>query len=68
MTNEKIELKDVLNFFEFEKVRAETRARIIELKGRRRVSIGPAPLLRLREPRHPALPDPGDVPGRADHR
>jgi hypothetical protein len=40
MTNDKIELKDVLNFFEYEKVREEKRARIIELKGRRRVSIG----------------------------
>jgi len=40
MRNEKIERKDVLNFFEYEKVREETRARIIELKGRRRVSIG----------------------------
>ena len=38
--NEKIELKDVVNFFEYEKVREAMRARIIELKRRRRVSIG----------------------------
>ncbi len=40
MANEKIELKDVVNFFEYEKVREATRARIIELKRRRRVSVG----------------------------
>ena len=40
MTNEKIELKDVVNFFEYEKVRDAMRARIIELKRRRRVSVG----------------------------
>jgi hypothetical protein len=40
MTNEKVELKDVLNFFEYEKVRAEMRERVIELKRVRRVSVG----------------------------
>ena len=40
MTNEKIELKDVLNFFEYEKVRAEMRERVIELKRVRRVTVG----------------------------
>jgi len=40
MANEKLELKDVVNFFEYEKVREATRARIIELKRRRRVSVG----------------------------
>jgi len=29
MANEKLELKDVVNFFEYEKVREATRARII---------------------------------------
>ncbi len=40
MANEKIELKDVLNFFEYEKVRAEMRGRVIELKRVRRVPVG----------------------------
>ena len=40
MTNEKIELKDVLNFFEYEKVRTEMRERVIELKRERRVTVG----------------------------
>jgi hypothetical protein len=40
MTNEKIELKDVLNFFDYEKVRAEMRERVIELKRVRRVTVG----------------------------
>ena len=40
MTNEKVELKDVLNFFEYEKVRAEMRERVIELKRVRRVTVG----------------------------
>ena len=39
-TNEKVELKDVLNFFEYEKVRAEMRERVIELKRVRRVTVG----------------------------
>ncbi|HEY4908440.1 MAG TPA: DUF3501 family protein, partial [Methylomirabilota bacterium] len=34
------ELKDVLNFFEYEKVRAEMRERAIELKRVRRVTVG----------------------------
>jgi len=38
--NKKIELKDVVNFFEYEKVRETMRARVIELKGRRRVAVG----------------------------
>lgn len=37
----KIELGDVLNFFEYEKVREERRRRVIELKRRRRVPVGP---------------------------
>src|SRR5215472_15384451 len=40
MTHRKIERSDVLNFFEYEKVRAEMRARIIELKRIRRVTVG----------------------------
>lgn len=40
MTEQKIERSDVLNFFEYEKVRAATRARIIELKRVRRVTVG----------------------------
>lgn len=40
MTHEKIELGDVLNFFEYEKVRAAMRERIIELKRVRRVPVG----------------------------
>jgi len=41
MTHEKIELKDVLNFFEYEKVRTAMRERVIELKRLRRVTVGP---------------------------
>lgn len=40
MTHEKLDLKDVLNFFEYEKVRAVMRARVIELKRLRRVAVG----------------------------
>jgi hypothetical protein len=40
MANEKIELKDVLNFFEYEKVRADMRGRVIDLKRVRRVPVG----------------------------
>ena len=40
MTYEKIERKDVLNFFEYEKVRADMRARVIALKRARRVPVG----------------------------
>jgi len=36
----KIQLKEVLNFFEYEKVRAEMRARVIDLKRVRRVPVG----------------------------
>jgi hypothetical protein len=36
----KIQLKDVLNFFEYEKVRAEMRGRVIDLKRVRRVPVG----------------------------
>ena len=36
----KIELNDVLNFFEYEKVRDEMRRRVIELKRVRRVPVG----------------------------
>ena len=40
MANARIELKDVLNFFEYEKVRAEMRGRVIDLKRVRRVPVG----------------------------
>jgi hypothetical protein len=40
MANEKIALKHILNFFEYEKVRAEMRARVIDLKRVRRVPVG----------------------------
>ena len=40
MANEKIGLKDVLDFFEYEKVRAEVRGRVIDLKRVRRVPVG----------------------------
>jgi len=40
MTHDKIERSDVLNFFEYEKVRAAMRERVIELKRRRRVRVG----------------------------
>ena len=36
----KIELADVLNFFEYEKVRDERRRRVIEIKRARRVTVG----------------------------
>jgi len=36
-----IQLKDVVNFFEYEKIRDERRHRVIELKARRRVEVGP---------------------------
>jgi hypothetical protein len=40
MGHAKIQLKDVLNFFEYEKVRAAMRERVIELKRLRRVTVG----------------------------
>ena len=40
MARDRIEFKDVLNFFEYEKVRAEMRGRVIDLKRVRRVSVG----------------------------
>lgn len=40
MATGKIELKDVLNFFEYEKVREAMRQRVIELKRARRVQVG----------------------------
>ena len=40
MTHSKIELGDVLNVFEYEKVRDERRRRVMELKRARRVSVG----------------------------
>jgi hypothetical protein len=40
MAHSKIELGDVLNFFEYEKVRDEMRRRVMELKRARRVSVG----------------------------
>ncbi|MEX2224307.1 MAG: DUF3501 family protein [Candidatus Rokuibacteriota bacterium] len=36
-----IRLGDVVNFFEYEKVREERRRRVIELKRKRRVEVGP---------------------------
>ena len=41
MTRGKIELGDVLNFFEYEKVRTEMRERVIAAKRTRRVDVGP---------------------------
>ena len=41
MAHGKIELGDVLNFFEYEKVREEMRRRVIALKRDRRVAVGP---------------------------
>jgi len=41
MGNAKIELNDVLNFLEYEKVRDGMRARVIDLKRARRVPVGP---------------------------
>ncbi|MDO8476318.1 MAG: DUF3501 family protein [Candidatus Rokubacteria bacterium] len=38
--HDKIQLKDVLNFFDYEKVRAEMRGRVIDLKRMRRVPVG----------------------------
>ena len=40
MAGDKIELRDVLNFFEYEKVRDERRQRVMALKRARRVSVG----------------------------
>ena len=40
MANEKITLTDVLNFFEYEKVRAGIREKVIDLKRVRRVPVG----------------------------
>ncbi len=40
MTYSKIEPGDVLNFFEYEKIRDEMRRRVMELKRPRRVSVG----------------------------
>jgi hypothetical protein len=41
MTHGRIERGDVLNFFEYEKVREEMRRRVIALKCARRVAVGP---------------------------
>jgi hypothetical protein len=38
--HDKIQVKDVLNFFDYEKVRAEMRGRVIDLKRVRRVPVG----------------------------
>ena len=40
MARDRIELADVLNFFEYEKIREEMRRRVIALKRARRVSVG----------------------------
>src|SRR5713101_8426413 len=40
MTTAKIELKDILSFFEYEKVREEMRRRVIAMKRTRRVPVG----------------------------
>ncbi|PWU24788.1 MAG: DUF3501 domain-containing protein [Candidatus Rokuibacteriota bacterium] len=40
MTSKKIQLADVLNLFEYEKVRDDRRRRVMELKRVRRVSVG----------------------------
>ena len=39
--NRAIRLADVVNFFEYEKVRGERRRRVIALKEKRRVAVGP---------------------------
>ncbi len=39
--NQAIRLADVVNFFEYEKVREERRRRVIALKEKRRVAVGP---------------------------
>ncbi len=39
--NHTIRLADVINFFEYEKVREERRRRVIALKEKRRVTVGP---------------------------
>jgi hypothetical protein len=40
MTHTRIQLDDVLNFFEYEKVRDERRRRVMDLKRARRVALG----------------------------
>jgi Protein of unknown function (DUF3501) len=40
MAGARIELRDVLNFFEYEKVRNERRQQVMELKRTRRVAVG----------------------------
>jgi hypothetical protein len=40
MTHSKIDLEDVLNFFEYEKVRDERRRQVMEVKRARRVQVG----------------------------
>jgi hypothetical protein len=40
MTHSRIDLEDVLNFFEYEKVRDERRRQVVELKRARRVQLG----------------------------
>src|SRR6266536_5656655 len=40
MTHDRIHLEDVVNFFEYEKVREEVRAGVIALKRVRRVPVG----------------------------
>ena len=65
----KLTLDDIADLRAYEREREEFRPRIIALKKRRRVSVGPDRHLRVREPRHHPLPDPGDGPGREDpHR
>jgi hypothetical protein len=39
--NRAIRLADVVNFFEYEKVREERRRRVIALKAKRRITVGP---------------------------
>jgi hypothetical protein len=41
MTETRIDITDVLNFFDYEKVRDEQRRRVIALKRARRVTVGP---------------------------
>ena len=63
-----IRLADVINFFEYEKVREDRRRRRDRAEGEAAGRGGPLPLVRLREPGDAPVPDPGDVPRGAHHR
>ena len=67
-TMTKLTIDDISDLRAYERERAEFRADVIALKKRRRVHVGPVVTLRVREPRHHPLPDPGDGPGREAHQ